>query len=162
MTNDLAVTACSDGRHSAGTDDVGLQPHERDAILSSLPLCMLAEEGVVSAAVRNIDETLKARLKHAMAFQLRCAMIGDVDGVLASDQLVESLICQAAREPAAAHELKVIKRSFKEAWRSANRLRNMKPDVDHRDRLVSCIVAGDEPGALATVRQFYAGIGSRL
>jgi DNA-binding GntR family transcriptional regulator len=134
----------------------------RDAVLRNLPVFMLAEEGVVAAAARNIAEPMKGRLRHALSFQVRCAMIGDMEGVLAADEHVESLICEAAGQPGAAAELKAMKRAFKRAWLGANKLKDARPDVACREKMVGCILAGDEAGALAEVRRFYSLISNRI
>jgi DNA-binding GntR family transcriptional regulator len=160
-----AITTDADeaGRSSGLT--LGANPHaviDRSGVLQDLPVFMLAEEGVVAAAARNIDEPMKARLKHALAFQVRCAMIGDMEGVLAADEHIEHMICEAANQPSAAAELKSMKSAFKLAWRAANKLRDVRPDVECRERMVGFIVASDEAGAVAEVRRFYARISARI
>jgi DNA-binding GntR family transcriptional regulator len=134
----------------------------RDAMLRELPILMLAEEALIAAAIHRLDDHIRGRLRHAMAFQVRCAMIGDAEGVITSDDVIESLICEAAGEPESARELKAMKQPFKDAWRANNSLRDMKPDVSQREQMLTCILAGDEAGAIACIRRFYAGIGERI
>jgi DNA-binding GntR family transcriptional regulator len=134
----------------------------REEMLKELPILMLAEEALIAAAIHRLDDHIRGRLRHAMAFQLRCAMIGDTEGVITSDELIESLICEAAGEPQSASELKAMKQPFKDAWRTNNSLRDMKPDVNQREQMVAFILAGDEAGAISCVRRFYASIGQRI
>jgi DNA-binding GntR family transcriptional regulator len=134
----------------------------REAMLQEMPILMLAEEALISAAINRIDDHVRGRLRHAMAFQVRCAMIGDTEGVIAADELIEGLICEAAGETESARELKAMKQPFKDAWRVTNRLRDMKPDVELREQMVTCILAADEAGAVACIRRFYASIGQRI
>jgi DNA-binding GntR family transcriptional regulator len=134
----------------------------RHQMLQELPILMLAEEALLAAAINGLDDHIRGRLRHAMAFQVRCGMIGDAEGVITSDDLIESLICEAAGESASARELKAMKQPFKDAWRATHRLRDMKPDVELRMQMVTCILAGDETGAVACIRRFYAGIGQRI
>jgi DNA-binding GntR family transcriptional regulator len=134
----------------------------REDMLKELPILMLAEEALIAAATHRLDDHIRSRLRHAMAFQVRCAMIGDTEGVITSDELIESLICEAAGETESARELKAMKQPFKDAWRTINSLRDMKPDVSQREQMLTCILAGDEAGAIACIRRFYAGIGERI
>jgi hypothetical protein len=134
----------------------------RGEMLKELPILMLAEEALITAAIIGLDEHIRGRLRHALAFQARCAMIGDAEGVIRSDDLIESLICEAAGETECARELKAMKQPFKDAWRTTNFLRDMKPDVELRERMVTCILDADEAGAVACVRRFYAGLGQRI
>jgi DNA-binding GntR family transcriptional regulator len=143
-------------------EPVRIAAEVRDEMLQGLPILMLAEEALIAAAILGLDDPIKGRLRHALAFQARCAMIGDTEGVIAADELIESLICEAAGETESAHGLKAMKKSFKEAWRAAHRLRDMTPDVELREQMVTCILAGDEAGAVACIRRFYAGIGLRI
>jgi DNA-binding GntR family transcriptional regulator len=135
---------------------------KRKEILQELPILMLAEETLVAAAIHRLDDQIKGRLRHTMAFQKRCAMIGDAEGLISSDERIDSLICEAAGKAESALELKAMKQSFKDAWHETNRLRDMKPDVNLREQMVACMLAGDEAGAIAFIRRFYAGVSQRI
>jgi DNA-binding GntR family transcriptional regulator len=134
----------------------------RHALEAELAIFLLAEEAIVAAAARNIDDPMKARLRHAIAFERRCAQVGDAEGMIAADAAVERLIFEAAGESEAAAELQSMKLKFKQAWTEAHRLRDMSRDADHREQQVASIIAGDEVGAVAAIRRFFADIRTRI
>jgi DNA-binding GntR family transcriptional regulator len=135
---------------------VTARPLDRNAMLSALPRRIELETKIVRAAAVGASGSEIQALQECQAQQQRCAILGDIDGLIQGERELERLLAKAAGLHDEALELTVIKQEFRRAWCAANRLRTFTNVADIRNALVAAVAARDPDAAEAQVKVFFA------
>jgi DNA-binding GntR family transcriptional regulator len=136
-------------------DAVVARPLDANAMFATLPRRMEIELAIVRAAAQQAsDQSLKA-MRASEAQQQRCALIGDMDGMMQAERELESLLVEASGLHGEGAELKAIKQEFRRAWCAANRLRDFTNVANIRTALVAAIAARDVAASEQQVRVFF-------
>jgi DNA-binding GntR family transcriptional regulator len=126
-----------------------------NAMFATLPRRMVLEIAIVRGAAAKADDAQIKAMQASEALQRRCAMVGDMDGLMTAERKLERLLVEAAGLEAAGTELISIKREFRRAWCAINRLKNFTHVATIRTALVAAIAARDPEAAEAQVRVFF-------
>jgi DNA-binding GntR family transcriptional regulator len=134
---------------------VTARPLDSNAMFATLPRRMELEIRIVRSAALGASEEALGRMQASEAVQRRCAMVGDMDGLMRAERELERLLVEASGLHEDGAELVRIKREFRRAWCAANRLRDFTNVASIRTALVAAIAARDVEAAEAQVRVFF-------
>lgn len=115
---------------------------------------VVVEQAIAHAAASRISDTYSGSMIEEIAMLKRSAMVGDIDGYIAADRRLERIIGLASGLPDKAAELATMKREFRRAWCTYNRLRDLNIPAKLRQTLVEAIVAGQPEAATVAVQHF--------
>jgi DNA-binding GntR family transcriptional regulator len=136
-------------------DRVVVKPCDVAGVLSNLERRRELEVMIVrGAALKAADGQLHEMLA-SEALQKRCALVGDMDGLMSAERRLERLLVEASGLYAEGDELTRIKIEFRRAWCAANRLRTFTQVANIRTALVAAIAARDPDGAEAQIHVFF-------
>jgi DNA-binding GntR family transcriptional regulator len=124
-------------------------------VLSHLERRRQLEIMIVRAATARATETQLSGMTASQALQKRCALVGDMEGLMTAERQLEALLAAASGLDAEAEELKRIKIAFRRSWCAANRLKTFSHVADIRTALVAAIVARDADAAEAQIHVFF-------
>lgn len=151
-----AISALSAmGMLSVDGDRISIAPCEISAVLTHLTRRRELEIKIARAAALNADPEQLRAMTASQALQKRCALVGDLDGMMNSERHMEGILAAASGLAGEARELSSIKVEFRRAWCAANRLRTFSNVADIRTALVASIVARDPDAAEAQVNVFF-------
>jgi DNA-binding GntR family transcriptional regulator len=136
-------------------ESVIVRPLDAGAMLAKLPRRRELEISIARAAALNASEDQLKAMQASELVQRRCAMIGDMDGLMAAERELERLLVAASGLAEEGAELKAVKQEFRRAWCSANRLRNFTNVANIRTALVAAIAARDADAAEEQIHVFF-------
>jgi DNA-binding GntR family transcriptional regulator len=111
---------------------------------------MIARKAALNATDKQLQEMLASE-----ALQKRCALVGDMDGLMTAERNLEALLVEASGMLCEGEELRRIKHEFRRAWCAANRLKTFTHVANIRTALVAAVAARDPDGAEAQIRIFF-------
>jgi DNA-binding GntR family transcriptional regulator len=136
-------------------DELEIAGCDPQAILASIDRRIELETKIVRAAAQRATDVQLQDMQDSQALQKRCALVGDMDGLMNAERGLEDLLIAASGLPAEGAELKRIKIEFRRAWCAVNRLRTFSGVADIRTALVAAIAARDPDAAEAQIRVFF-------
>jgi DNA-binding GntR family transcriptional regulator len=139
-------------------DDIVVRPLDKDAIFATLPRRRELEIAIARAAAAKASEDQLKAMQASELVQRRCAMIGDMDGLILAERDLERLLVAASGLVDEGAELMAIKQEFRRAWCSANRLRDFTNVANIRAALVAAVAARDADAAEAQIHVFFTHI----
>jgi DNA-binding GntR family transcriptional regulator len=153
---EAAVAILADmGIVSVEGDRLAIAPCEKDAVLSHLGRRRELEIKLVRAAALKASDRQLEEMLASQALQRRCALVGDMDGLMVSERQLEALLIAASGLAEEGAELSRIKVEFRRSWCAANRLKTFSNVADIRTTLVKAIAARDADGAEAQIQVFF-------
>jgi DNA-binding GntR family transcriptional regulator len=136
-------------------DRITIAPCDMKDVLSNLSRRRDLEIRIARAAALNADDGQLKAMTASQALQKRCALVGDMDGMMLAERQLEGLLAAASGLGAEAEELSQIKIEFRRSWCAANRLKTFSNVADIRTALVASIVARDPDAAEAQIQVFF-------
>jgi DNA-binding GntR family transcriptional regulator len=136
-------------------DRVHIAPCELKAVLAHLARRRELEIRIARAAALNADDAQLKAMTASQALQKRCALVGDMDGMMVAERQLEQLLAAASGLAVEAEELSRVKIEFRRSWCAANRLKTFSNVADIRTALVASIVARDPDAAEAQIHVFF-------
>jgi DNA-binding GntR family transcriptional regulator len=136
-------------------DRVAIAPCAMADVLSHLNRRRELETRIARAAALNATEDQLKAMYASQALQKRCALVGDMEGLMTAERQLEGLLGASSGLLAEAEELSRIKIEFRRSWCAANRLKTFSNVADIRTALVAAIVARDPDAAEAQVQVFF-------
>jgi DNA-binding GntR family transcriptional regulator len=143
------------GMVSVEGDDVRIAPCNISDVLANLDRRRALEIMIARAAAANASEAQQQAMTASQALQKRCALVGDMEGLMNAERQLEALLGVASGLAAEVDELKRIKMEFRRSWCAANRLKTFSNVADIRTALVAAIVARDADAAEAQIHVFF-------
>jgi DNA-binding GntR family transcriptional regulator len=136
-------------------DMIAVRPLDPDAMFATLPRRREIEIAIARAAAEKASvEDLKG-LQSSQMLQNRCAMVGDLDGLIQAESVLERQLINASGLHAEGEELREIKQEFRRAWCARNRLRDFTDAAKIRDELVQAIARRDPDAAERQIQVFF-------
>ncbi len=129
-------------------------PIDREALLPKLEVRFALEQEVAEAAAGNVSAINRQEVAMLVGNLRRAALVGDIDGYMRSDRLLEKALAAASGIPETAAKLSGIKSELRRAWCAQNRLGDLSVPADLSGALVDAILNEDAKGAREAVSRF--------
>ncbi len=136
-------------------DDALIGPIAPEGMLSRFERRKELESILVRSAAARVTPAHVAVMRKADADIQRCALLGDIEGLMRAEVELEAVIVEASGRAAEGEELRAMKREFRRAWCAANRFRDVSHVARLRTLLVDAIASGDPEAAEAQVTIFF-------
>jgi DNA-binding GntR family transcriptional regulator len=143
------------GLASVEGDRVSIAPVRVEDVLRHVERRMALEIAIVRAAAQRATDVQLSDMRESERLQSRCALVGDMDGLMSSERHLERLLVEASGLHDEGEELRSIKVEFRRAWCALNRLRTFTHVANIRTALISAIAARDPDAAEAQTRVFF-------
>jgi DNA-binding GntR family transcriptional regulator len=134
---------------------VAVKALDQNAMFATLPRRMELEIRIVRAAAEKATDAQLRAMRASEALQSRCALVGDMEGLMAAERVLERLLAEASGLLADGAELREIKVEFRRAWCAVNRFRSFTNVSSIRTELVAAVAQRNPDAAEAQVRVFF-------
>jgi DNA-binding GntR family transcriptional regulator len=136
-------------------DTIAIRPLDTDAMFATLPRRREIEIAIARIAAEKASNADIKALQSSQMLQNRCAMVGDLDGLIQAESVLEGRLIEASGLHAEGEELREIKQEFRRAWCAKNRLRDFTDAARIRDELVQAIARRDPDAAERQIHVFF-------
>jgi DNA-binding FadR family transcriptional regulator len=135
-------------------DDIVVAAVDRASLMHQMEKREPLEKAIAHAAAVKATASQRETIAGAVTLMKRSAMVGDMEGYMNADRVLEKLIGEVAALPESFEKLVAIKRDFRRAWCAHNRLRDLNVPAELRQNLAEAITKGDAQAAVDAVHYF--------
>jgi DNA-binding GntR family transcriptional regulator len=128
---------------------------DRERLLALMPRRAELEIAFFRKAAANRARLDVAAIEQSVNQMRRCAVVGDLDGYMRGNQQFHEQVKRAVTDdPGLVDELDALRNDFRRAWCAFNRLRELTPAAELRERLARALLSGDEVAVVTTASAF--------